>query len=361
MRNKATGLLISAILGIMFFTGCVETSVEVIDYTNPQTQSSSETAPKEKKKAVNDILNQTTHLNIALQPIPGYLPLTVLQDKGWLEEALKEAGYKDVEVNFTEFESGPPEREAVAAGSQDIGVMGNVPTITGVANGQHLYILGVAYNGEKTEAVLIPNSSSISSVSGLKGKRVGLVVGSIAQDYFSRLLKEEGIRTDDLNLVDIDLADQLDALSSGKVDAVVTWQPTLAKAEALNVGKVLADGTGVYKCENLVFGNMEYVEMNPDIVQIFFQQYARAVQEVSNNRRAYAEASADKYGLDASMIETILEDICYPVAITEDDIEDFQKTADWLYEADIVQKKLDVEDCVNDVYANDESVAIYLK
>ncbi len=361
MKKTVARLFIPALLVMMIFTGCVESSVDVSDYLNPQAKDTAESAPKKEKREAKDILNKTEHLNIALQPIPGYLPVTVLQDKGWLDEALKEAGYENVEVSFTEFESGPPEREAVAAGTQDIGVMGNVPTITGVANGQHLYILGVAYNGEKTEAVLVPNSSSISSVADLKDKRVGLVVGSIAQDYFYRLLKQEGMDMDDLDIIDVKLSEQIEALSSEKVDAIVTWQPTLAKAEAQNVAKVLVDGTGLYKCENLVFGNMEYIEMNPQIVQIFFQQYARAVQEVSNNRNAYAEAYADKYGLDASMVETILEDICYPVAITEDDIEDFQKTADWLYEADIVQKKLDVEDCVNDIYANDESVAVYLK
>ena len=108
-------------------------------------------------------LNQTDHLNIAVQPIPGYLPLSLLQDNGWVEEALKDAGYDNVAVTYTEFESGPPENESFASGAQDVGVMGNVPTISAAAAGQKRTILGVAYNGEKTEAVLVPNDSDTVS------------------------------------------------------------------------------------------------------------------------------------------------------------------------------------------------------
>ena len=80
------------------------------------------------------IFRTGTHLNIAIQPVPGYVPLYVLRDKGWLTDALKEDA---VDINFTEFESGPPENKSFAAGQQDIGVMGNVPSISGIAAGQN--------------------------------------------------------------------------------------------------------------------------------------------------------------------------------------------------------------------------------
>lgn len=90
-----------------------------------------------------------THLNIAIQPVPGYVPLYVLRDKGWLTDALKEDA---VDINFTEFESGPPENKSFAAGQQDIGVMGNVPSISGIAAGQNRSIIGISYNGEQATA-----------------------------------------------------------------------------------------------------------------------------------------------------------------------------------------------------------------
>lgn len=352
MKKKVLGTALAFILGMSVLTGCGNSTAEA----NSKDASSSASTSSEATEKTGE-LNKTDHLNIALQPIPGYLPVTVLQDKGWLEEALAEAGYDNVEVTYTEFESGPPENEAFASGTQDLGVMGNVPTISGAAAGQSRSIIGVAYNGEKTEAVIVPKDSEIKDVKELKGKNIGLVVGSIAQDYLDRLLEKEGIASADVNLVNLAVSEQLNALATGQVDAIVTWQPTLAKAEAQEIGKVLVDGTGVYKCENLISGNAEYIEENPEIVQIFVQQYARAAAEVSNNIPDYAAQYADKYGLDASIVEATLKDINYQVSILDEDVDDFQATADWLYNAGNVKTSVKIKDIVVDNYANDDSIA----
>lgn len=362
MKKRVFALALTAILGLGALTACgsensastgnTEGSTAVVEEKTAGTQDDGS-----GDAATDDNLNKTTHLNIALQPIPGYLPVTVLQDNGWVEEALAEAGYGDVKVTYTEFESGPPENEAFASGSQDVGVMGNVPTISGKAAGQSRYIIGVAYNGEKTEAVIVPNDSDIDSATGLKGKTIGLVVGSIAQDYLDRLLEKEGLSSEDVTLVNLAVAEQLNALATGQVDAIATWQPTLAKAEAQGIGRILVDGTGVYKCENLISGNSEYIDENPEIVQIFLQQYARAAVEVSGNLSEYASKYADKYGLDADIVEATLKDMNFQVSITNEDIEDFQATADWLYNSGNVKSQVSISDIVIDTFANDESVA----
>ena len=346
MKRKLITAVLTATMILTVFSGCVEQETPVKE-EKTETKEETETKEKTKKNVGSDILNKTDHLNIALQPIPGYLPMTVLQDKGWLEEALAEAGFENVEVTFTEFESGPSENQAFNYGSIDVAVMGNVPTITGAAANGHRVIIGVAYNGEKTEAVLVSSNSGISSVQELKGKRIGLVKGSIAEDYLARLSKKEGIGQEDATLIDTELSQQLDALSSGKVDAIATWQPNIAKAEAQGVGRVLVDATGVYKCENLMSANKEYADLNPDIVRIFLEQYKRACEEVSKNLDKYASEYASKYGLSADIVLSTLEDMNFQVVINEDDIEDFQHTADWLYVSGALSEELDIHDIVD--------------
>lgn len=136
-----------------------------------------------------------THLNIAIQPVPGYVSLYVLRDKGWLTDALKEDA---VDINFTEFESGPPENKSFAAGQQDIGVMGNVPSISGIAAGQNRSIIGSSYNGE-----------------------------------------------------------QATALTQGQVDAVTTWEPSITKIQSSGDTQILADGTDLFKGENTIVADLQ--------------------------------------------------------------------------------------------------------
>ena len=301
-QKKRIGAAALAAVMVMACAGCGNKAASTDD-----TSKSSDT------KA----LNKADHLNIAVQPIPGYLPVSLLEDNGWVEEALKEAGYDDVKVTYTEFESGPPENESFASGAQDVGVMGNVPTISAAAAGQARTILGVAYNGEKTEAVLVPKDSKITSAKDLKGKKIGLVVGSIAQDFVERLLDKEGLTDEDVELVNLASTEQQNALATGQVDAIAVWQPMIAQVETAGTGKVLVDGTDLYKCENLISG---------------------------------------KYNLDADIVNATISDMNFQVSVTDEDIEDFQKTADWLYESGNVKKQVTVKDIVNSTYANSDKV-----
>lgn len=356
IRSKKSRIAAAALAGLMLMslTGCGSTAASSADSSAGSSSGTAESADA-------SALNQTDHLNIAVQPIPGYLPLSLLEENGWVEEALKEAGYDNVEVTYTEFESGPPENESFASGAQDIGVMGNVPTISAAAAGQSRTILGVAYNGEKTEAILVPEDSEISSVSDLKGKKIGLVIGSIAQDFVERLLDEEGLTDSDVELVNLASTEQQNALATGQVDAIAVWQPMIAQVEAAGSGKVLVDGTGIYKCENLISGNTDYINENPEIVQIFMEQYARAAAEVSKDTAGYSEKFAEKYNLDADIVNATISDMNFQVSITDEDIEDFQKTADWLYESGNVKKEVTAKDIVNTTFANSEAVTSVLE
>lgn len=296
----------------------------------------------QKKQNVSQ--NGKVHLNIAIQPVPGYAPLYLLQDKGWLEEALKE---KNVKVTFTEFESGPPENESFVAGQQDIGVMGNVPAIAGIAAGQNRSIIGISYNGEKTEATLVEADSKISSVTDLKGKKVGLVIGSIAQNLLSEQLKQAGLSLSDVELVNLSPGELGAALENHQVDAVSVWDPTITKLKTKQNARVLADGTGVFLGENAIVADKDYVKENPDVVKVFFQQYERAVKEIEDNSSNFAKEYADKFGLSQEELEQVLANIHFQIAIEKKDGEELQRTADFLYEEGILSKKLSVEEYID--------------
>lgn len=318
-RVLAVLMVLVAVLGVM--TGC----------------GSGSTANKNETKAAQ--------LNIAIQPVVGYLPLYVMQDTGSLEKALADNGYK-VQVNFVEFESGPPENEAFASEEVDVGVMGNVPAISGIANGQSRSIIGIAYNGEKTEAVIVRNDSDINSVEQLKQKKIGLVIGSIAQNYLSVLLETEGLNLSDVEIVNLSPGEQQQALETEMVDAVVTWEPTISKLTASGNNRILADGTGIFLGENPIVVRNDYLDENPEIIKIFLDEYGKAAQLVTNDVSTYAAQYAEKFLLDADIVEQALSHGNMPVDITEEDIKDLQNTAVFLYTEGLISKEVKLDDYV---------------
>lgn len=319
--KKALSLIAGILFAGLVLTGCGNSSSE-----------NSADAPEK---------NQAAALNVAYQPVVGFSPIFILRDNGAVQTALKEAGY-DVEVNYTLFESGPPENEAFASGLQDIGVAGNVPVVSGIAAGQNRSIIGIASNGEKTEAVLVAKDSDIQSIDDLSGKKIGLVVGSIANNFIYSL----GVPAD-AEIVNLSTGEQEAALQSGQVDAVAAWEPTMTKIQKDGVGRILADGTGVFLGENPIFGRTEYIEQNPEIVQIFLNEYKKAADELKSAPDSYAEKYSQELGIDADTYVAALANAELPVAITETDEADLQGTAEFLYDSEIISKKLNIRDYIN--------------
>lgn len=288
---------------------------------------------------------KAAQLNIAIQPVVGYLPLYVMKDTGSLEKALADNGY-DIKVNFVEFESGPPENEAFASKEVDVGVMGNVPAISGIANGQARSIIGIAYNGEKTEAVIVKNDSDINSVGQLKKKKIGLVVGSIAQNYLSVLLESENLKLSDVEIVNLSPGEQQQALESGIVDAVATWEPNISKLTASGDNRILADGTGIFLGENPIIARNEYLENNPEIIRIFLDEYKRTAQLVSDDIQTYATQYADLFLIEPETVTQALSHGNMPVDIIQKDIDDLQNTSEFLYSEGLISEEVKIDEYV---------------
>lgn len=308
------------------------------------------TKTNEKNK---EVPNSADRLNIAKQMVLGYIPLYIMEDKGWLEEALVEAGY-NIKVTYTEFESGPPENEAFAAGQQDIGVMGNVPAISGIAAGQERDIIGIAYNGEKTLGILVQNDSEITAVDELAGKKIGIVIGSIAQDYLNTMLENAGLTMEEVELINLGVSELENALLTGQVDAVAMWNPEKLKICADKAGTLLADGTGVYAGENVIVANKEYIAQNPEIVRIFMEQYQRGVEELKSDFEGYAEEYSSVTDLPKELLIQTWEDSNFPVVLTSEDQIELEKTADFLYKKELINTSVNIAEYLDFSFSGEE-------
>jgi sulfonate transport system substrate-binding protein len=104
-----------------------------------------------------------------------YGTLNVVRAHGDLDKALSQHGKR---VQWLLFSAGPQLLEALNAGSIEVGNTGEAPPIFAQVANPSLVYLGNQPPYPEGEALLIPKSSSISSVADLKGKKVVLNKGS---------------------------------------------------------------------------------------------------------------------------------------------------------------------------------------
>jgi ABC-type nitrate/sulfonate/bicarbonate transport system substrate-binding protein len=73
--------------------------------------------------------------------------------------------------------------------------------------------------------LLARKDRGIKNVSDLKGKRIGVAPGSVAEFYLDRFLSLNGMKAGNAVRVDLEPSRFVRAFAEGKVDAIVAWQP----------------------------------------------------------------------------------------------------------------------------------------
>ena len=213
----------------------------------------------------------------------GRITLTVGDQVHQTQSLLEAAGeLKDLpyDINWAEFESGPPLLEAAGAGKVDIGGTGDVPPVFAQSGGAPLKIVAVQARTKPNDFLVVPKDSTANSISDLKGKKIGFAKGSSSHGLTLALLKEANLTPDDIQATYLSPTEALSAFSNGQLDAWAVWNPYATVAQEQAGGKVIADGSDLttqqayYLASEAALGD----SAKSDAIKDFVGRLARANQ-----------------------------------------------------------------------------------
>lgn len=348
MKIKRISAIVTALaMGAVTFTGC-----------GSSTDSSSSSADTSSDASVETGYTATT-LNIAIQPSASFIPLYVARELGFMEEAFEAIG---VTVNWNDFESGPPMNESLAAGASDIGVIGDVPTVSAIAAGQNNEIIAIASHAGASYGVVVPADSDITSASDLKGKIIATTVGSTSHEHIDFWLAQEGVDiNNDVQVVNISTGDAASVLTSGEADAVALWEPNITRLVDDGVAKEITEGPDCgLQGVNPIVARAEYAEENPEIIKIFLEQYARAIKETAALDDETLQKVADDLSITADQVTKILPKYDYVLRISDVDAVELQKTIQFLVKIGNIDEEYDIKDYLKSEYTENADIAQYL-
>ena len=186
-----------------------------------------------------------------------YGNLLLLKASGLLEQKLQPLGWS---VEWKKFVSGPPLMEALGAGAIDFGSAGETPPIFAQAAGAPLVYLGAEAPSPTGEAILVLDKSPITTLAGLKRKKLAFNKGSNVHYPHVSALEKAGLSPKDVTPVYLAPADGRAAFERGSVDAWVIWDPYLAAAQAAIKTRVLTDGTGLVANRQFYVGRRGFTD-----------------------------------------------------------------------------------------------------
>jgi ABC-type nitrate/sulfonate/bicarbonate transport system substrate-binding protein len=142
-------------------------------------------------------------------------------------------------VEARQMADGRSVRDAMVAGQLDAGTMNITPFIVGAA-ASGLTMVGVVSLGGDTVGVVARKGAGIGGIADLKGRRVGISVGSTTGNIFVRTVAPQaGLNPGDYQVVNMRPADQVAALAAGSVDAITSFEPYMTVAETEGIGVTL--------------------------------------------------------------------------------------------------------------------------
>lgn len=159
-------------------------------------------------------------LKIAYSDWPGWVAWEIGVQKGWFKE-------EGVEVEFLWFDY-VPSMDAYVAGKVDAVCMTNGDALVTGATGKPS--VGILINDYSNGNDMIVAAPGISSVKDLKGKKVGIEEGFVEHLLLLTALEKNGMKPDDVTIVNTPTGETPQVLASKAVDAIGAWQPNSGQA-----------------------------------------------------------------------------------------------------------------------------------
>lgn len=281
-------------------------------------------------------------LRIATQPYPIYAPLFVAKQKKWLDEELTKVSPGST-IKWTSFAAGPPINESLAAGQQDVGFLGDTPALVGKAAGLDTSIIGITSDGPKSLAVIVGNASPIAAPKELRGKKVAVTKGSYAHHLLALVLEQGGLSFNDVELVNLPVAEIPPAIIAGVIDAGAVWEPVLTRYESQKAVRVLADGTGIKKGLLVIVADNGFLKARPDQAKALLKAYKRGAEFLTDHPKEAAELISGDVNLSPDLLVTVLGRMHFDPAIHDDDIAEVKRTEQFMRNHGLIKVGVDVD------------------
>jgi len=270
-----------------------------------------------------------------------YLPAYVAEAEGYYRD-------QGLEVELIKFDSTNQLVEAVLNGNVNAGVGGVnslVPLTIESKTPGLLRIFTLGYYSQEFDDLLVRKDSNIRTLQDLEGKTLSSLPGSTAITWMNIMLEEEGL-TGKVNVVQTKPAQQLNALSSGSVDAIFVLEPLTSIGESKGVSRVLVESpiTKYFMdgmlWETSVFST-EFVNGNPETAEKISNAIDDAIQFINSN-----QDKAKSYYSEFTSVEDSLEPkLSVPVYQTNSDmnIDEFRGLANKLKKEGLLEKDIPVD------------------
>lgn len=278
-------------------------------------------------------------LTVTYVTSPLNVPSIIEKENGIFAENFKEMG---ISVEYAELTSGADQTQALASGDvQVLYAVGATSVILSAANDADIKVLNM-YSRSPKAFCLYSQDETITSPEDLRGKTIGGPTGTNLHELLVSYLATADMTIDDVNYVNMSIPEAKAALEGGSLDAALIAGATAYQAKQQGY-HLITDGEGLIDAIIAVAVTDEFYKTYPEIVEKLKEAQDEIAAYIRDNEAEALAIVAKALELDTAAVEEMYAYYDFSTEMTETDKEGFQNTADFMYEAGMIENPLDVQ------------------
>ncbi|MGB5447164.1 MAG: ABC transporter substrate-binding protein [Psychromonas sp.] len=227
----------------------------------------------------------------------------------WIEIADKKGWFKTAGLNVELVDTNPNyygSLQDMVAGKIDVNNFTLFDLMDFNAAGADLVLAINSDNSTGIEAIVA--RQTIATIEELKGKRIGVDIGSYLEYILDVVLKRHGLMPGDINKVQLAAEEAAEEFGKGKLDAIVTWEPFVSEVIEMRHGQKLFDTSEIPGISpNGQAFQRSFIEQRPEDVQAYVNVWYKTMQFIKlNPQQAYA-IIADIYNVTENEVKAFAQ------------------------------------------------------
>src|SRR5215471_14898833 len=134
---------------------------------------------------------------------------------------------------------------------------------------------------------------NVGDLADLKGKKVGIAMGTGSEIFWRRVVEKRGWKVADFIMVNVEAPEMLAATERGDIDGFAVWEPWPTRTlMAVKGTKILQTAEGIYNNINFVYMNRGCIDQNTATAEKFMLSLVQANDLIEKDRPATAKMVA---------------------------------------------------------------------
>jgi NitT/TauT family transport system substrate-binding protein len=219
---------------------------------------------------------------------------------------------------------------AVIEKKADLATAADTPIMFAIMNGKQITTLSTIQTSNRNLAIVARRDLGIANPADLKGKKMGVTLGTNADFFVYSFLLAHGIEREQVKIIDMRPDEMAEAMGNGRVDAVSTFNPTLKLLEKdLGNKGIIFFGESFYTETFCVVAEQEYVKAHPETIKKVLRALLRAEIFVQQHPGEAQGIVADFIKINRVFLEQIWDNFTLRVALDQALLVNLEEQTRW--------------------------------